>query len=178
MGNRRKVLRIALPSAAVLLLAGLLSGAAGASGGAMNAPNSANPPVVNPVQHCNFDARTREQRCFDTLGKALADARGGVAAKDDGQVIQGTFFENPDFGGASYTVYGEKPCEKNDKIDYQLDLPDEWKNKISSVQPWANCWIWLYPQPGLGGDRDGPFKENSGRIGALMDDRSQSIGFS
>jgi len=102
-------------------------------------------------------------------------ADGGSQA--DG-VIQGTFFDDPGFGGDSLTVSGEGLCEKDGWVDYQYDLEDAWKNRISSVQPWGDCWIWLYPEPNLGGDRDGPFKENTSDIGSLMNDRTQSIGFS
>lgn len=122
-------------------------------------------------QHCTYDLGTGVQQCFGSAERA----RSAVLA---GEVVQATLFDNRDFGGDSFTVYGEAPCEKDGVVNYQLDLPDEWKNRVSSVQPWGNCWIWLYPEPGLGGDRDGPFKENTGHVGDLMDDRTQSIGLS
>ncbi|MTE18989.1 hypothetical protein F0L17_07555 [Streptomyces sp. TRM43335] len=119
--------------------------------------------------------RAAGDTAFRAEAKGLAASAEAARSSD---VIQGTFFEDENYGGDSLTVYGAAPCEKDGWVDYQLDLSDDWKNKITSVQPWANCWIWLYPEPGLNGDRDGPFKENTPNIGPFMNDRTQSIGFS
>ena len=170
---RHRTLRAGLPIAAMSLLAATVPGIAAADGAARPA---------GPDQHCNFDVRSGEQHCFGSLDEAEADARvrgsahGGATAQGD--IIQATLFDEENFAGASFTVYGTGMCEKNDKVDYQIDLPDDWKNRISSVQPWADCWIWLYPEPGLGGDRDGPFKENTGAVGGALNDRAQSVGLS
>ncbi|NEA35032.1 hypothetical protein [Streptomyces sp. SID13031] len=150
-------------------------------------PAQAAPP---PAQHCVGNSGGLTQ-CFGTLAEALDSARSQVAAKNarpaaaksaqlaQGEVIQGTFFENRDYGGASYTVVGAGLCDGSDGvINYQFNFPPEWVNKISSVQPWANCKIWLYPQADLNGDRDGPFKANTGWIGTMLDDRTASVGFS
>jgi hypothetical protein len=106
----------------------------------------------------------------------------GVTTKDDasapGDIIQGTFFDKKGFTGASLTITGPALCEKDGWVNYQFDLGDDWKNRISSVQPWGNCALWLYPEPNLGGDRDGPFDQNTKDVGQLMNDRTQSIGFS
>ncbi|WP_256341830.1 hypothetical protein [Streptomyces sp. MW-W600-10] len=155
--------------------------------------------TTSPVKHCVLDMGSGEQSCHRTFTGAIEAASGGEiadapasasAAVGDGafradlrslkadDVIQGTFFEDEQYRGSSLTIRGSGPCEKDGWVDYQYDLPDEWKNRISSVQPWAECWLWLYPEPGLGGDRDGPFKENSPAIGSVMNDRTQSIGFS
>lgn len=144
--------------------------------------------------HCIADLGGGSVRCFDSFTAAVGAATHGriddapatarSAAGDHAfrtslkGVIQGTFFEDVDYGGASLTIYGAKPCEKDGWVDYQYDLPSEWQNVISSVQPWAECWLWLYPEPNLGGDRDGPFKTNTPDIGPFMNDRTQSIGFS
>ncbi|MFD4987955.1 hypothetical protein [Streptomyces sp. NPDC058374] len=168
------------------------------------APAGAAPGAT--VQHCVLDLDTRHQECFDTFTDAVSTASGGritdapaaavtaaqspelrretvALAKDEaavraGSVIQGTFYDDTNYGGDSFTVYGEAPCEKNDQVDYEYTFEDAWQNRISSVQPWAECWIWLYPEPGLGGDRDGPFKENTPDIGSYMNDRTRSVGFS
>lgn len=99
-----------------------------------------------------------------------------LAAADS--VVQGTFFDEVQFGGSSLTITGTAPCVKDGWIEYQYDFPDDWKNRVSSVQPWADCWIWLYPEPNLTGDRDGPFDENTADVGSFMNDRAQSVGFS
>lgn len=127
-------------------------------------------------EHCTVDTRTGAEQCFDTYEAAIAGARQGVAEPRD--VIQGTVFDGFDYSGDSLTIYGAELCEKDGVINFQLDLGDDWKNRISSVQPWGNCWLWLYPEPNLGGDRDGPFDENTPNIGSFMDNRTQSIGFS
>lgn len=145
--------------------------------GALVAPST----VADEKPHCAVDARTGAETCFATLPEALDAAKSGQGNGPRvmaGDVIQGTFFDDPQYGGSSLTVYGTAPCEKDGWVNYQYDLPDDWKNRISSVQPWANCWLWLYPEPNLGGDRDGPFEENAPDIGAFMNDRTQSIGFS
>jgi hypothetical protein len=159
---RRKTLGIVLPAVGVLVLGGTLPGWAGAAEGA---------------KHCNVDVRTNEQHCFATLDQAVADARGGSMTRAN-SVVVGTLFDNRDFGGESFTVYGAAPCEKDGEMEYQITLPDNWKDRVSSAQPWANCWLWLYPEPDLGGERDGPFKENTQFVGDLMDDRAKSVGFS
>ncbi|MCI2417142.1 hypothetical protein MOQ72_06890 [Saccharopolyspora sp. K220] len=122
-------------------------------------------------RHCSFHLSSGEYFCFATRQQAAERAEAG-------EVIQATLFDEQNFGGDSFTVYGEAPCEKDGVVNYQLNLPDDWKNRISSAQPWANCAIWLYPEPDLGGERDGPFEENTGYVGDLMNDRTQSIGLS
>lgn len=145
--------------------------------------------------HCVAALDGGGERCFATFGAAVEAATGGrvddapasarAAARSEafraslaGEVIQGTFFEHGNYGGASLTIYGPQPCEKDGWVNWQYDLGDWWKDRITSVQPWANCWLWLYPEPNLGGDRDGPFKENTPDIGSFMNDRTESIGFS
>ncbi|MFR9676821.1 hypothetical protein [Streptomyces sp. TR06-5] len=176
--------------AAALALAAALSGVSGAT--AQAAPAPADGP---DHRHCIADLDSGRQQCFGTFDAAVTAATGGrvkdapesarAAARDDafraelaGEVIQGTFFEHASYGGSSLTVYGAEPCVKDGWVEYQLDFDDWWKDRISSVQPWANCWIWLYPEPNLGGDRDGPFKENTPDIGSFMNDRAESVGFS
>ncbi|WP_460441799.1 hypothetical protein [Amycolatopsis stemonae] len=131
------------------------------------------PAAATPAtRHCVLNIGTGVQKC--TTG---AQRSALVDEKADG-VTQGTFFDGPDYTGDSLTITGPELCKKDGWVNWQFDLGDDWKNKISSVQPWGDCWIWLYPEPNLGGDRDGPFKENTGNIGSFMDNRTQSIGFS
>lgn len=164
---RRRTLRAGLPIAAMSLLAATIPGIAGAAAA-----------EASPARHCAFDASTGQQRCFDTLAEATGSARSEVASTRDGEVVQGTLFDEENYGGDSFTIYGAGMCEKDGKVEYQIDLPDDWKDRVTSVQPWANCWIWLYPEPNLGGDRDGPFKENTAYVGDLINDRTQSVGLS
>lgn len=160
------------------------AGAVGLSALALSvaAPAASAAPSTEPgTRHCTLDAATGDQECFASLDEATGRAvqrTSGLAAKADGDVIQGTFFDGADYSGNSLTVWGPALCEKDGVVNWQLDLGDDWKNKITSVQPWGNCWIWLYPEPNLTGDRDGPFKENNPNVGSFMDNRTQSIGFS
>jgi hypothetical protein len=165
-----------------------------ATGGATQATAA---PALPPSgeRHCAVGLGGGPVDCFDTFSEAVAAATDGrvqdapasarAAARDDGfraslagEVIQGTFFEHESYGGASLTIYGPEPCVKDGWVNWQYNLDEWWKDRITSVQPWANCWLWLYPEPDLGGDRDGPFKENTPDIGSFMNDRTESIGFS
>lgn len=163
MSHRRRTLRAALPTVGLCLLATALPGVAVAS--------------ADSESHCSLNAQTGERHCFSTVDRAVNDAQ-RITTRSADEVIQGTVFDNRDYGGESLTIYGSGLCEKNDQVDYSLNLPEEWKNRVSSVQPWGGCWIWLYPETDLGGDRDGPFKENTPFVGDLLDDRTQSVGFS
>uniref|UniRef100_A0AAU3GPM6 Peptidase inhibitor family I36 protein n=1 Tax=Streptomyces sp. NBC_01401 TaxID=2903854 RepID=A0AAU3GPM6_9ACTN len=151
------------------------------------------------AQQCIVNAVSGSESCYRTFTEAIEAASGGritgaplsatEAARSDafgarmadqaqGEVIQGTFFEDEQYGGASLTIWGAEPCVKDGWVNFQFDLDDDWKNRISSLQPWGGCALWLYPEPGLNGDRDGPFEENSAAVGSFMNDRTQSIGFS
>lgn len=190
MTARRFTGRFRAAAASLVVVAGV-----GGTTGAAAGPASASPGQARQGQHCIVGLNGDGRQCFGTFEAAVEAATDGrvddapasarAAAGDDafreslaGEVIQGTFFEHDDYGGASLTVYGAAPCEKDGWVEYQLDLGDWWQDRISSVQPWANCWLWLYPEPDLGGSRDGPFKENTADIGSFMNDRTESIGFS
>ncbi|WP_326954334.1 hypothetical protein [Amycolatopsis sp. NBC_01286] len=155
--------------------------------------------AADAARHCVLNSETGTQQCFadyqqvisyasqGTITTAPADAhaaardltlRSELAAQPKGDVIQGTFFDGADYTGDSLTITGPELCKKDGWVNWQFDLGDDWKNRITSVQPWGDCWLWLYPEPNLSGDRDGPFKENNGNIGSYMDNRTQSIGFS
>lgn len=191
--------RTAITAAAVLLLGGVVAVPAASAG-------EGDGEAAAQSRHCTLDAETGEIQCFESFTGAIDSASGGriddapasareaaedsgfkaetkqlaasARAKADGDVIAGTFFDDKEFGGDSLTITTAGLCPKDGWVNYQTDLGDDWKNRISSVQPWANCALWLYPEPGLGGDRDGPFDENTADIGTLMNDRTQSIGFS
>ncbi|MET7638485.1 hypothetical protein [Streptomyces sp. NPDC005438] len=113
---------------------------------------------------------------FRTRTRQLAGSR---AAQEDGEVIQGTFFEDSGYGGADLTIYGEGLCDGDkDSRDWRLDqLPEGWDDRITSLQPWSNCEVWLHSEPELNGDKDGPFKSQTPDIGSIMNDRTRSIGF-
>ncbi|MFF1919716.1 hypothetical protein ACFVW8_03960 [Streptomyces sp. NPDC058221] len=184
----------------ILTAALLLSAAAVApSAGAADRDTAGPPAGDGSAQHCTVNATSGTESCYRTFTEAIEAASGGritgapptateavrsdtfnaqmTAQAQDG-AIQGTFFDDEQYGGDSLTVWGAEPCVKDGWVNFQFDLGDDWKNRISSVQPWGGCALWLYPEPGLNGDRDGPFEENSPSIGSFMNDRTQSIGFS
>ncbi|MGW1894900.1 hypothetical protein ACWCP6_32350 [Streptomyces sp. NPDC002004] len=192
----RKLLRPALAAAAA---------AAAALGGLAVAPPAlADQPAP---EHCVLALDTGRQTCYDGFTAAFAAASGGriTDAPDNleaasggsglqelraetirlmagsgasGDVIIGTVFEDKDYGGASLTITGSSPCRNNNRVDHWVNtLPEGWNDTITSVQPWANCWIELYSDEYLSGDRDGPFKSNTPDIGSYMNDRTSSISF-
>lgn len=197
--------RTRITVAAVALLAGVVAVpvANGAVSGQEGGKTSA-----GQGDHCRLDAKTGKTQCFESFddatgipgskrlldastGKAKATgmtragsapvASSGVSAKDegDGSAIGATVFEDKRYGGASLTITNASLCDGDeDDVDYKIDLSDDWKKKISSIQPWGNCTLNLYSEPGEGGDRDGPFKELTPDLGSVMDDRTQSITFS
>lgn len=133
------------------------------------------------------------QRLLDaSAGKAKADgetrageepvASSGVSTEEEegeGAIISATLFKDTKYGGGSLTIRNAELCDGDaDDVDFQIDLDDEWKKQISSIQPWGRCTLNLFSEPGLGGDRDGPFDELTPNLGEVMDNRTQSISFS
>lgn len=156
--------------------------------------------------HCTLDAKSGKTQCFESLdaatgiegserlldastGKAEATgetrrgetpvASSGVSTKDESSVIGATVFEDTRYGGASLTITNTALCDGDaDDVDFKIDLADDWKDKISSIQPWGNCTLNLYSEAEQGGDRDGPFDELTPDLGNVMDNRTKSISFS
>ncbi|SDP93280.1 hypothetical protein SAMN04487905_11471 [Actinopolyspora xinjiangensis] len=124
-------------------------------------------------EHCVLDVSSREYTCHGT--PADARQRGQRIADTTGEVIGATVFEDVDYGGSSLTITVPEPCPKNDNVDFWLDLDDHWQNRISSVQTWSTCWVWLYPDSG---DRAGPYKENHPDVGDHINDRTVTVGLS
>ena len=127
------------------------------------------------------DARTA---VTDPAARALLDAPAGarttLAGEYDvpsGEVVHGTFFTDPNFGGSSFTVHGDGLCDDDGSLDFKYTFPEEWWDQFSSVQAWANCSIYLYTEPDQGGERDGRFNENVADVGDFIDDRTRSTSF-
>ncbi|MFC4493784.1 hypothetical protein ACFPA8_06510 [Streptomyces ovatisporus] len=195
--NTKRRTRITV--AAVALLAGVI--AVPVANGAISEGGA---DVKGQGNHCTLDAESGETRCFESLTEAtgvpgsekLVDASGKSAkssaagadaaplassdtTQGEGNVMAATLFADPQYGGGSLTVKNTELCDGDaDDVDFEIDLAEEWRNKISAVQPWGNCTLNLYSETGLGGDRDGPFDELTPDIGDALDDRSQSISFS
>lgn len=149
-------------------------------------------PFAADNLHCIASLDSGDTDCFDTYGAAMvaAESRTGrtlseqetaFAEKSDqemstynGEIIVATLFEHQDFGGATYTLYGTgRLCTNGGS--YSHDLPDEWHDQISSLNPWAGCEIWIYSELDLEGDYDGPYRDNTSYVGDMMNDRTQSF---
>ncbi|MFD6952616.1 hypothetical protein A6A08_09720 [Nocardiopsis sp. TSRI0078] len=142
-------------------------------------------------RHCISDVGTGQEQCFATFDEAItaAEERTGrtleeqeraldrnrvslLAAGSD--VIIGTYFEHENYGGASFTLYGDNTCQGGDDTEFWFTFPADWQNMISSAQPWARCALWLHSGPDGTGDRDGPYRENTNYVGDYMNDRTVS----
>jgi hypothetical protein len=128
--------------------------------------------ATEEAEHCVYAVSSQTYTCQGSLSEAKAT--GSQLARAQGDVIGATVFEFRDYGGASLTITVPKPCPKNDKVDFWLDL-DGWRNKISSVQAWSSCWIWLHPESG---GRAGPFKDKHPDVGSYIDNRTVTVGLS
>ncbi|OLZ53020.1 hypothetical protein BS330_22620 [Amycolatopsis keratiniphila subsp. nogabecina] len=111
--------------------------------------------------------------CYRNLGEATRQGR--QLASASGEVVGATVFDRPNFGGASMTITIPKPCVKNDKVDWWLNLQGAWRKRISSVQSWANCWIWLYRENNT---REGPYTGNVSYVGSQIDNQAVTVGLS
>ncbi|WP_304451134.1 hypothetical protein [Nocardiopsis sp. YSL2] len=168
----------------------LLTAATLASALASPLPATAAPA---PARHCVGDIDGGGQECFDTyaqaidaaedrVGRTLAEQEralsvsrtGTLAAASDFDVIIGTYFEHANYGGATFTLYGDNTCQGGDDIEFWFTFPSDWQGIISSAQPWARCSLWLHAGPDGTGDRDGPYRENTPDIGGYMNDRTVS----
>ncbi|RKS04607.1 hypothetical protein DFP74_0167 [Nocardiopsis sp. Huas11] len=149
------------------------------------------PASAAPAQHCVGDADGSDQECFatydqaidaaqDRVGHTLAEQERALSGSRTGtltaanDVIIGTYFEHGNYGGASFTLYGDNTCQGGDDIEFWFTFPPEWQGIISSAQPWARCSLWLHAGPDGTGDRDGPYRENTPDIGGHMNDRTVS----
>jgi hypothetical protein len=143
-----------------------------ASGGRIDdAPASAREAVHDKGLHT-------EIRKLATAESLRSEGAATEGATTEGGVIRGTIYEDKQFGGDSQTIYGPGLCDGEESDDdTQLSLEEGWKNRVSSLEPWGGCTMWLHSEPDLKGDKDGPYKENTPDVGAAMEDRAQSVGF-
>lgn len=149
-------------------------------------------PVASDNPHCIASVDTGDIECFDTFDSAMAGAESQVgrsvaeqeaafaATSDeemstyDGNIIIATLFVDRDFGGATYTLWGTGATCTNGG-SYSHDLPEDWHDRISSLNPWAGCEIRIYSEVDLEGDHDGPYRDNTPYVGDFMNDRTKSF---
>lgn len=113
---------------------------------------------------CDFSTTTNKYSCSGS---------GQVRGPHD--VIGAKLFTGRDFGGDVLTVWVPQPCVKNNKVDHFITLGSEMKNKISSVQGWSSCWVWLYKSDGY---REGPYQGNNPDVGSDIEDQATVAGLS
>ncbi|MGW4210448.1 hypothetical protein ACWEIJ_20835 [Lentzea sp. NPDC004789] len=116
------------------------------------------------AKHCDFSISTNRYSCS-----------GSGSVRNPSDVIGGKLFTGLDYTGDSLTIWVPRPCPKNDQVDYWVDLGTDMRNKVSSVQAWSSCWVWLYFADG---QRDGPYKGNEPDVGTWANDRAVTVGLS
>ena len=94
------------------------------------------------------------------------------------QLIQGKFYENSDYSGYVFTVWGEELCDDDPDRDAHFTFPKSWRKIISSFQPWARCKIWVHRKPYMHGKRFGPYKRAVQYVGDELNDTIASVAFS
>jgi hypothetical protein len=119
---------------------------------------------ASAAKECHFAPATNKYSCSGS---------GSVRGPRD--VIGARLFTGGDFTGDSLTVWMPRPCKKDNKYDAQFNLGSDMSRKISSVQGWANCWVWLHFSDGT---REGPYKDNSPDVGSFANDRAVNVGIS
>ncbi|WP_189133641.1 hypothetical protein [Wenjunlia tyrosinilytica] len=179
-----------LTAIAATLAATLLSVTHASAGGANADSGTATAP------HCVATPEAVQVTCFDTFRKAISFASGGRinnaptsarAAADDqglqqrlastksasGYVIAATLYDYANYTGPSLTVWTPRPCKDGNGLDFSQDLKGiGWANRVSSLQPWANCWIKLFKESGA---VEGPYKTNTPDVGNYINNRAVRI---
>jgi hypothetical protein len=95
---------------------------------------------------------------------AATENRASSVVTTDNSVIGATLFTGTNFTGDSETIRIPQPCVKDGSYDYGLTLGTVGR-AAESLQPWADCWIWLHSGDGWDSPRQGPFKEGTADLG-------------
>jgi hypothetical protein len=122
------------------------------------------PGTANAAQDCHLAVATNKYSC---------NGSGKVRGPRD--VIGGKIFTGLDYTGSSLTIWVPKPCPKNDKVDYAVNLGAPFRNHVNSAQAWSSCWVWLYQRDKV--TREGPFKGSMPDT-SFAGDRTAIIGLS
>lgn len=186
---RRKHIRMVLPAVFTVAVMGI---PAAAHSSVPAQPTESEPAAL---EHCIQDLDSATPQCFATYDEAIKAAEAEIGRTldeqeaalselstsdadtlDDGfDIIIGTFFHDENYGGPTFTLYGNSLCSNNDDLQFWYTFNDDWSNEFSSLQPWARCAIWVYSEPDQQGDRDGPYRENTPYVGDFMNDRIVSV---
>jgi hypothetical protein len=116
----------------------------------------------------------------DTLkAAAVQPAQAGIEQKaqaENAPVIGATLFSGTHYTGNSETIMIAKPCVKDGWYDYTY-VPTLVTRSARSVQPWANCWIWLHEGDTVDSARQGPYKDDTPDLGD-WNNRAVLVGLS
>ncbi|MDQ1290046.1 MAG: hypothetical protein QG622_3612 [Actinomycetota bacterium] len=131
-------------------------------GSITDAPRDARVAVKDPA----FQAKVRAaaQRGSRRAGALDGTAWKAAAADEENKVIAATLFTGPNYTGDSDTIRIPKPCAKDGKYDHGYVLGSVGRS-AESLQPWANCWIWLHEGDTFDSARQGPYKEDTPDLG-------------
>lgn len=116
------------------------------------------------ASHCDFSVSTNRYSCS-----------GSHNVRGNGDIIGAKLFTGLDYAGDSLTIWVPRPCPKNDTVDHWIGLGNDMRRKVSSVQSWSTCWVWLYFDDG---SRDGPYRGNTPDVGSWANDRAVTVGLS
>lgn len=131
------------------------------NGAITDAPTSARRAVSDPEFRKEV-AELSGRRAPDSTSAVRAS--GGHATAADSTVIGATLFTGTNYTGDSETIRIPKPCVKDGKYDYGFTLGTIGRN-TESVQPWADCWIWLHSGDTWDSPRQGPYKQDTPDLG-------------
>ncbi|MGC0415536.1 hypothetical protein [Embleya sp. AB8] len=168
---------------------------------AQAATSSARPDNAHP--NCSMNVTTGHRHCFATFREAISAATGGrvtdapstakagladehltkelndptsgtitPAAKTN--VVIGITYWDSNFAGPSYVYTAGNQCtDSTGDIDFQVNIQNDWQNRISSFVGFGNCYLKLWENTYWWGSSYG-FSGSAGYLGA-MDDRAKSI---
>jgi hypothetical protein len=114
---------------------------------------------------------------METLTTQTPEEGAQASTLGDGYVIGATIFGDTNYGGNTLTVMISKPCAKDGKYDTGLGDLGFMAKEIESLQPWANCWVWLHDSSDWNGNRQGPYKEATSDVGDWKN-RAVMVGLS
>lgn len=142
------------------------------NGAITDAPTSAHEAATDPAfRKAVAQWSARRTAAAATAGAtprtaaATADVVAATAAATaDTSVIGAVLFTGTNYTGDSDTLRIPRPCVKDGTYDYGFTLGSIGR-KAESVQPWANCWIWLHSGSSWDSPRQGPYTQDAPDLG-------------